>query len=95
MVNPARDRSPFLGASWRLSVTLDQKHHLQRKAFAIATDLGLTADERRELAHMLPGTEQNTSGRRSWVTLDQDDLAHLVTWLDGARLVRDLLSMRP
>ena len=64
-----------------------------RRAFAVARALGLSDTERAELANLLPGIDAGT-GRVSWSVLDVDQLAHLVTWLEGARLVRDLMRLR-
>lgn len=70
-----------------------QRAHLMRLCWALAKDLTLTDDERRELAMMLP-TRGDASEPVSWATLDASELAHLANWLSGARLVRDLLRMR-
>lgn len=64
-----------------------------RYAAALAADLRLTDDERRELAMMLP-SRMGASGPVSWALLDKSELAHLVMWLAGAQLVRDLLRLR-
>ena len=71
-----------------------ERKALARKAFLIARDLGLSDVERRELAAMLPGTDVAPNGQRSWAGLERDDLAHLILWLEGARLVRDLMRLR-
>ena len=67
---------------------------LNRRAFAIASDLTLTPTERRELAAMIPSADVSPDGLRSWGTLTVDELAHLCIMLDGARLVRDLMRLR-
>lgn len=67
--------------------------YYMRYAQALAGELRLTDEERRELAMMLP-TQMGASEPVSWATLDASELAHLVTWLNGARLVRDLIRMR-
>lgn len=64
--------------------------HLQRTAFAIVRTLGLTREERQELAGMLPGRD----GPCSWADLSTDELAQIVLWLQGAQLIRDLMRMR-
>lgn len=66
---------------------------LARHAFAIARDLGLSDDERREWAMMLP-SRRGASGPVSWADLTTDEFAHLVIQLDGARLHRDLIRLR-
>lgn len=70
------------------------KLRLQRHAFALARELSLTDDERRELAMMLP-SRKGASGPVSWADLEVDEFAHLVIELEGARLVLALYRMRP
>lgn len=74
--------------------TTAERKAVMAKAILIARDLNLTEVERQELAAMLPGMEPTSNGRRSWRTLELDDLAHLLLWLEGARLVRDLMRLR-
>jgi hypothetical protein len=56
--------------------------------------LNLSDEERQELAMMLPG-RKGSQGPVSWALLDVDELAHLVNWLEGARLVLALYRQRP
>lgn len=69
------------------------RNKLMRHAFALAHELALSDDERRELAMMLP-SRRDAQGAVSWSLLDVDELAHLVLWLDGARLVHALYRLR-
>lgn len=66
---------------------------LRRHAFALAGDLALSDEERRELAMMLP-TRRGSSGPVSWATLTDEEFAVLVHMLDGARLVQAIYRMR-
>lgn len=68
--------------------------YLMRYARALATELGLTDDERRELAMMLP-SRMNQSEPLSWSRLDSKELATMVHWLNGALRVYSLLRLRP
>lgn len=67
--------------------------YLMRRAQALASELGLDDDERRELAMMLPG-QMSASGPVSWKHLDVGDLATMVHWLNGATKVYELVRMR-
>lgn len=71
-----------------------RRAYLMRRARALAGDLGLTDEERRELAMMLPD-QKGASGPVSWGQCTDDDLSVMVQWLHGARHVYDILSMRP
>jgi hypothetical protein len=70
------------------------KERLRRHAFALVRELNLSDEERQELAMMLPG-RKGSQGPVSWALLDVDELAHLVNWLEGARLVLALYRQRP
>jgi hypothetical protein len=70
------------------------KARLRRRAFALVGELNLDDDERRELAMMLP-SRRDARGPVSWASLDEEEWAHLVLWLDGARLILALYRMRP
>lgn len=67
---------------------------LMRQAFALARELALSDDERRELAMMLP-SRREAQAPVSWSALHVDELAHLVIQLEGARLVLALYRQRP
>lgn len=64
-----------------------------RRAQALAGELGLSDEERRELAMMLPG-QMGASGPVSWRQLTESDLATMVHWLNGAMKVYELLALR-
>ena len=72
----------------------DSRRYLTRYAFALANELGLTDEERRELAMMLP-TRMNAHEPVSWAVLDVKELATMVHWLNGATRVYTVLSQRP
>ena len=65
-----------------------------RYAFALAKELGLSDEERRELAMMLP-SQMDAHEPVSWATLDVTELATMVHWLNGATRVYSLLRQRP
>lgn len=63
------------------------------RALFFARDVGLSDEERRELAMMLPG-QSSASGPVSWAHLSETDLAVMCAWLRGARLFVDLVAQR-
>lgn len=67
--------------------------YLMRYARALSDDLGLSDEERRELAMMLP-TRSGAQGPVSWRELTVEELAIMVHWLNGAMKVYELLSLR-
>jgi len=67
--------------------------YLMRYARALAADLGLTDEERRELAMMLP-SRSDATGPVSWRDLSVEELAIMVHWLNGAMKVYELLRLR-
>lgn len=72
---------------------LPARTRLMRHAHALAREMDLSDDERRELAMMLPGQE-GAQAAVSWATLDEVELAVMVQWLRGAQLVRDVKRLR-
>lgn len=72
---------------------MSRRVYLMRYARALAADLGLTDDERRELAMMLP-TRSHATGPVSWGDLRVDELAIMVHWLNGSLKVYELLRLR-
>ncbi len=64
-----------------------------RYARALSDDLGLTDEERRELAMMLP-SRSGATGPVSWKQLSVEELAIMVHWLNGALKVYELLRLR-
>ena len=69
------------------------RERLRRHAFALARELNLTDEERREVAMRLP-SRSGAQGPVSWALLDVDELAHLVAWLQGAEIVHALYRQR-
>ncbi len=72
---------------------MKRRTYLMRYARALAGELGLSDDERRELAMRLPG-QSGAQGPVSWSKLSVEDLAIMVHWLNGSLLVYELLRMR-
>ena len=72
---------------------VDTLSYLRRYAFALSNELGLTDEERRELAMMLP-TRMDATEPVSWSTLSVKEYATLVHWLNGAAKVYSLLRQR-
>lgn len=64
-----------------------------RYARALAGELGLSDEERRELAMRLP-SQSGATGPVSWELLDAEDLAIMVHWLNGSLMVYELLRQR-
>jgi hypothetical protein len=69
-----------------------ERRRLLRRAFALVDTIGLTDDERRELA-MMVGTH-GASGPVSWAALSIADLEQLIERLVGYEQVSVLLAMR-
>lgn len=73
---------------------MTRRAYLMRRARALAAELGLTDEERQELAMMLPG-QMHASEPVSWARLTDEDLSVMVHWLLGATRVYELLRLRP
>lgn len=73
---------------------MKRRSYLMRYARALAGDLGLTDEERRELAMRLP-SQSHAQGPVSWGKLTVEELAIMVHWLNGALTVYELLRLRP
>lgn len=52
-----------------------------RKAMVLKEELGLTDDERHELAQLLPGVDKDDGG--SWKDLNPKQLHDLITMMEG------------
>ena len=63
-----------------------------RKAFSLATDLGLTKAERYDLAQMLVGVDKDDGG--SWKDLNPRQLHDLITMLEGYIFVKFVVDNR-
>ena len=72
---------------------MTQRVYLMPYARALAADLGLTDDERRELPMMLPG-QSGAQSPVSWSKLSAQDLTIMVHWLNGSLKVYELLRLR-
>lgn len=73
---------------------VEQKRQTRlRKAFATATDLGLTKSERHELAQMLSSVDKDDGG--SWKDLNPVQLHDLITMMEGHILIKHLFDERP
>lgn len=62
------------------------------KAMAMKDQIGLTTDERHELAQMIPGVDKDDGG--SWVDLNPKQLGVLLNYMDGYLYISELLSQR-
>ena len=62
----------------------------RRRLFALAGEIGLTRDERLEIATYLLRRDIT-----SWKQLDDDQRSRLLDALEGYQLVEVLLSLRP
>jgi hypothetical protein len=62
-----------------------------RKAMKLKEHIGLTDEERYELAQMLPGVDKDDGG--SWKELDERQLHDLITMMEGFVLISHLKSM--
>ena len=63
-----------------------------KKAMALKEDLGLTKEERHELAQLLPGVDKDDGG--SWKDLNPKQLHDLITMMEGYVYITHLLSDR-
>ena len=62
-------------------MTSDPVRNRYRKAMALKEQLGLSNEERYELAQMLPRVDKDSGG--SWKELDSDQLHDLITMMEG------------
>lgn len=62
------------------------------KAMALKEQLGLTDDERHELAQLLPGVDKDDGG--SWKNLPPKQLHELITMMEGYAFISYLMSQR-
>lgn len=72
---------------------MSARQTLMARARWLAAENGLSDEERRELAMMLP-TRRGASGPVSWGLLSDDEIALLCAYLRGAMLVQDLRRLR-
>ena len=64
-----------------------------KRAMTLAKEIGLTNEERHELAQMIPTTDLDFDG--SWKQLNQTQLDELISMLSGYTYIRYLALMRP
>jgi hypothetical protein len=69
-----------------------EQTYLAKKAYTIAKQIGLTDEDRRDLALMVPGVDPDTGG--SWKALSDYEFARIVDMLEGYLLVAHLLHTR-
>ena len=70
----------------------DGRMNRYRKAMALKEQLGLTTEERHELALMLPRVDKDDGG--SWKELDGDQLHDLITMMEGYIWITHLMMQR-
>ena len=75
-----------------ISVMQDARMKRYRKAMALKDQLGLTNEERYELAQMLPTVDKDYGG--SWKELDGDQLHDLITMMEGYIWITYMLMQR-
>jgi len=63
-----------------------------RKAMVLKEELGLTTEERHELALMLPRVDKDDGG--SWKDLDNDQLHDLITMMEGYIWITYMMMQR-
>ena len=62
------------------------------KAMSLKDMLGLTDEERHELAQMIPGVDKDDGG--SWKDLNPKQLGILLNFMEGFLFVTEILSQR-
>lgn len=65
---------------------------IEKRAWAVATELGFTDEERYELARMVIGVDPDGSG--SWTELDDRQFSDLCTMLEGYVFVSKIMMDR-
>ena len=70
----------------------DVRSNRYRKAMVLKEELGLSNDERHELALMLPRVDKDDGG--SWKELDEDQLHDLITMMEGYIWITYMLMQR-
>ena len=73
-------------------ISSDARTNRYRKAMALKEQLGLTDDERHELAQMLPRVDKDDGG--SWKELDSDQLHDLITMMEGYIWISYMMMQR-
>ncbi len=70
-----------LGVKYKIRTGPPPQSDRAKKAHTMAKELGLTSEERYELARMLPGVDKDLGG--SWKDLSEEQYHDLLTMLDG------------
>ena len=70
----------------------EKRQNRLRKAFSMATDIGLNDDERYELAQMLPSVDKDSKG--SWKNLDPKQLHDLITMMEGWVFINHMVQAK-
>lgn len=70
----------------------DGRMNRYRKAMALKEQIGLTTEERHELALMLPRVDKDDGG--SWKELDNDQLHDLITMMEGYIWISYMMMQR-
>jgi hypothetical protein len=70
----------------------DRRTNRYRKAMVLKEELGLTTEERHELALMLPRVDKDDGG--SWKELDNDQLHDLITMMEGYIWISYMMMQR-
>lgn len=71
-------------------IRMDNVEARRRKLWVRCKEIGLTSDERVELAQYMLRRDVT-----SWVKLDDGQVSRLLDAMEGYQLIRDLLAMRP
>lgn len=70
----------------------DVRSNRYRKAMVLKEELGLSNEERHELALMLPRVDKDDGG--SWKELDEDQLHDLITMMEGYIWITYMMMQR-
>jgi hypothetical protein len=70
----------------------DVRSNRYRKAMVLKEELGMTSEERHELALMLPRVDKDDGG--SWKELDEDQLHDLITMMEGYIWISYMMMQR-
>ena len=70
----------------------DVRSNRYRKAMVLKEELGMTNEERHELALMLPRVDKDDGG--SWKELDEDQLHDLITMMEGYIWISYMMMQR-
>lgn len=83
---------PVVNISQGDDLVEQKRQNRLRKAFATATDIGLTRPERHELAQMLSTVDKDSGG--SWQQLNPIQLHELINLMEGYIYVKHILDSR-